>query len=357
MSSTAPRAGHPYHMHDAIYAQPGALRLVMRGQGELLARTAARLAGAPYVWLTGVGTSWHAALAGELLLAQAGRLGPRVRAINAFELVSYGPAALAGEACVVISHRGHSPSGPAALARTRAAGGITVAITGKGTDGLAAAEHLLRTVEQEASGCHTVSYTTALAVLTSLAAAIGRDDDLAHQLDALPDQLAFLLGQEAWESLAERFGGRRRYWFVGGGPNVATAYEAALKLSEAAWVPAIGLECEQFLHGPWAALDADDVVVVIAPPGPSHARCGDAARVAAGVGATVVALVAEGDGDIAPLAAETIALPETSELLSPITAMVPLQLLIYHLAVRAGANPDTVREDSPHGRARASVRP
>ena len=283
----------------------------------MLAKAAARLAAASHVWLTGVGTSWHAALAGELLLAQAGRLGRRVRAINAFELLHYGPAAAAGEGCVVISHRGQSPSGAAALARARAAGGATVAITGKGGDGLAAAELVLRTVDQEASGCHTVSYTTALAVLASLAAAIGHDDDLGHQLDALPDQLAFLLGQEAWESLAERFGGRRRYWFVGGGPNVATAYEAALKLSEAAWVSAIGLQCEQFLHGPWAALEPEDVVLVIAPPGPAHTRCHDVARVAAGIGATVVALVAEDDREIGALAAETIALPEAPELLSP----------------------------------------
>ena len=98
-------------------------------------------------------------------------------------------------------------------------------------------------------------------------------------------------------------------------------------------------------------------MVVIAPPGPSHARCRDAARVAKEIGATVVALVAEGDSEIGPLAAETIALPEVSELLSPITAMVPLQLLIYHLAVRAGANPDTVREGTPHGRARSSAAP
>ena len=93
MSSSAPRTEHPYHMHDAIYAQPGALRLLMRGQGEVLAKAASGLTAAPHVWLTGVGTSWHAALAGELLLARAGRLGTRVRAINAFELLHYGPAA------------------------------------------------------------------------------------------------------------------------------------------------------------------------------------------------------------------------------------------------------------------------
>ena len=75
MPSSAPRSGHPYHMHDAIYAQPGALRLLMRGQGEVLAKAATGLAAASHVWLTGVGTSWHAALAGELLLAQVGRLG------------------------------------------------------------------------------------------------------------------------------------------------------------------------------------------------------------------------------------------------------------------------------------------
>src|SRR5207247_7084942 len=61
---SAPRSGHPYHMHDAIYAQPGALRLLTRGQSATLTAAAAALAGAPHVWLTGVGSSWHAALAG-----------------------------------------------------------------------------------------------------------------------------------------------------------------------------------------------------------------------------------------------------------------------------------------------------
>jgi glucosamine--fructose-6-phosphate aminotransferase (isomerizing) len=215
---------------------------------------------------------------------------------------------------------------------------------------------VLRTVEQEASACHTVGYTAALAMLAALAAAVGRDGDAAHEIDALPDLVATLLGQEAWEELAARFGGRRRYWFVGGGPNTATAYEGALKLNEAAWMPAAGLACEQFLHGAWVALEPDDVVFLIAPPGPSHARCRDVARVAAEIGASVVALVAEGDREIAPLAAETIALPPVPELLSPLVAVVPLQLLTYHLAVKAGANPDTMRAgQAAHGRARAAL--
>jgi glucosamine--fructose-6-phosphate aminotransferase (isomerizing) len=295
------------------------------------------------VWLAGLGSVWHAALAGELLLAQVGRLGRRARAAQTFDLVEYWPEA-DDSAVIAITHRGH-PQATAALRRAGAAGGATVAITGKGVD--TGAAHALRTMDQEASGCHTAGYTAALAMLAALAAAVGRDGDAAHAVDALPDLVATLLGQEAWEDLAVRFGGRRRYWVVGGGPNTATAWEGALKLSEAARLPAAGLTCEQFLHGAWAALEPDDVVFLIAPPGPAHARARDVARVAGGIGAPVVALLAETDRELTPLAAETIALPPVTELLSPIVAVVPLQLLAYHLAVKAGADPDTLRPVTP----------
>src|SRR5260370_33782030 len=86
------RTGHPYYMHDAIYAQPGALRLVARGQGEVIEAAAARLAGMDRVFLSGIGTSWHAALVGELLFAHAGRLGHRARAFHSLAFQGDWPA-------------------------------------------------------------------------------------------------------------------------------------------------------------------------------------------------------------------------------------------------------------------------
>src|SRR5213080_3724061 len=301
-----PRAGHPYYMHDAIYAQPGALRLVTRGQGELIAGAAARLKTMDRMLLSGIGTSWHATLVGELLMAHAGRLGHRARAFHSFEFKSYWPEPDARTGVIVVSHRGSKRYSVEALAKARAGGGVGVAITGKGAEGLASADYVLRTVDQERSAAHTVSYTTALALLAALAAAIGDDDDIAHEMDAIPDQLALLLGQESWTELAARFADRGRYWFVGGGPNTATAYEAALKMSEANHATALGLNCEQLLHGPWAALEPDDVVFLIALPGPAYERGLAIARVAKEVGAPVVALVREDDrdpaGERAPLA-------------------------------------------------------
>src|SRR2546429_1661176 len=322
-----PRAGHPYYMHDAIYAQPGALRLVTRGQGDLIDGAASRLSGMDRVLLSGIGTSWHAPLVGELLFAHAGRLGHRVRAFHSFEFKSYWPDPDARTGVVVVSHRGSKRYSVEALAKARAGGGVGVAITGKGAEGLASADYVLRTVDQEKSAAHTVSYTCALALLAALAAATGDNDDLVQELQAIPDQLALLLGQESWAELAARFAERRRYWFVGGGPNAATAYEAALKMSEANHATALGFGCEQFLHGPWAALEPDDVVFLIAPPGPAHERCLAVARVVQAVGPPLVALAHQGDQAIAPLAAETIPLPPVNELPSPTLPSVPPQPL------------------------------
>ncbi|HEY3186451.1 MAG TPA: SIS domain-containing protein [Solirubrobacteraceae bacterium] len=350
--------GHPFHMHDAIYAQPGALRLVARGNERALGEAAGRLRDAAHVIVTGVGTSWHAALVGESLLAGIGRLGLRARAIHAFDLVAYGPSPDAGTAVIVVSHRGASRYARQALERAKAGGAVAVAVTGKGSDGLGAADVVLRTVEAETSRAHTTSYTGALALLALLAAEVGGDADFRHAVDGLPDHVALLLGQESWEDLAKRFGGRRRYWFVGGGPNAATALEAALKTCETSHAAALGSSAEQFLHGAWGALSADDLVVLVAPAGAAHARAVDVARVAREVGAPVLAVVTEGDREVTALAEETIEIADVPEVLSPVLAVVPLQLLAYHLAVTSGANPDTMRaEEPPYARALQSFSP
>jgi glucosamine--fructose-6-phosphate aminotransferase (isomerizing) len=328
----------------------------MRPNGAAVATAAERLRTMDHVILTGIGTSWHATLVGELLFARVGRLRYKARALHAFELASYWPAPTSRTGVVVVSHHGSKRYAVDALAQAKASGGTSVAVTGKGTEGLASADFTLRTVDRETSGAHTISYTCALALLAALAAELGGDADLARGVNEIPDHVALLLGQESWDELAARFAGRPRYYFVGGGPNAATAYEAALKMSEAAHVTALGYECEQFLHGVYAALDAEDVVFLVAPPGPSYARCLTVARVAREIGAPVVALVEEGDRDIAALAAETIAIPRVDELLSPIVTVVPLQLFTYHTALVRGVNPDATRGDeAAHARAQALV--
>ncbi len=341
-----PRAGHPYFMYESIFAQPGAIRLVVRSNRDILDLAVSRLRTMERILLLGIGTSWHAALVGEALFREVGGLGYRARALHSFEFRNYCPDPDPTTGVVVLTHRGTKRFSLEALEKAKAGGGVGVAITGKGGgEGTTTADHILTTVDQERSGAHTVSYTTALALLVALAAKIGSQEVAARQLDGMPDELAMLLGQESWEELAARFADRRRYYFVGGGPNTATAYEAALKMSETNHSHAQGFQVEQFLHGPWVGLESEDLVVVIATPGPSYERCLTVARVAHEIGAPVLALVQEGDKEVASLSAHVIELPAVSEWLTPILAVVPLQLFAYFLAVDRGINPDILRRD------------
>lgn len=350
------RAGHPYHMHDAIYAQPGALRLLGRGNTDALQAAATRLRGCERVILAGVGSSRHAALVAERLFASVAGFGHRVRAHSAFALAHAWPAVDAATGIVVVSHQATNRATHDLLSQAKAAGAPTVVVTARDIAPLPHADHVLRTVPTEGSQAHTVSYTCAIAMLAMLAAAVSGDEEISHALDGIPDHLALLLGQEAWEEMASRFANGRRLFFVGGASDAATALEAALKVSETSYLVASGFDCEEFLHGAWVAMESEDLLVLIALPGPAYPRSLDAARVAREVGTPVLALIREGDRALAGLAAETIEIADVDERLAPILTVVPLQLLAYHWALLKGANPDVMRAHEPaHARGHAAL--
>jgi glucosamine--fructose-6-phosphate aminotransferase (isomerizing) len=343
-------------MHDAIYAQPGALRLLGRGNAGALAAAAQRLGACERLILAGTGSSRHAALAAEPLFAGVAGFGHRVRALGAFELAHARPPLDGATGVVVVSHRATNRATHDVLARARASGAPTVVVMAREAEAPAHADHVLRTVPPEISQAHTAGYTGAVGVLAMLAAAMAGDEEIPRALDGLPDHLALLLGQEAWEEMASRFSRRRRHVFVGGGSEAATALEAALKVSETSYLAASGFDCEEFLHGPWVAMEPDDLLVLIALPGPTRQRCLDAAGVAREVGTPVIALVGEGDRALDGLAAETIEIPEVDARLAPILTVVPLQLLAYHWAVLKGADPDALRSgEPPYARAHAAL--
>src|SRR5262245_28575257 len=270
------RSEHPYHMHDAIYAQPGALRLLGRGNAEALEAATISLRACHHLILCGTGSSRHAALVAERLFATAGGFGHRARVQRAFELAGAWPTQDASTGLVLVTHRAASPAEHDLLARAKATGATTVVVTSRDVASVAHADHLLRTVAAEASQALTVGYTCAVGMRAMLAAAIGSDDDLQRALDGIPDPLALLLGQESWEEMAARFADRRRYFFVGGGPEAATALEAALKASETGHLIASGFDTEDFLHGAWVALEETDLLAHRAPrtrlPAKPHRR-------------------------------------------------------------------------------------
>ena len=357
--TTETRDSHPYHMYDAILGQPDAFVRVVERNEVAVDEFASQMSSCERVFLAGIGTSHHATLVGEHLMRTYGG-GPDVRAVHSFDLALYGPEPRPGDCVVAVSHRGAKRYTALALEQAREKGCPTALITGEGGSGEGRADAVFLTVAQEKSSAHTVSYTTAVAVLALLAGRLGHhrtgSTTLQNEVlrERIPDVLRAALGmEEEVAGLAREHVGRRRIWLLGGGPSAVTATETALKIKETSYLQAEGMPTETMLHGPFQCVEADDLFVLIAPSGAARERTLEVAELVDEVGAPYLIL---GDETTEARARATgvLRVPEVPEPFSALSCLVPLQLFAYHLALARGTNPDSFRADDPRF-ARADV--
>lgn len=342
------------HLYHSIHAQPATLR-------ELLSdwtgaeQIAEKLAGARRILLAGIGTSFHAAIVGEYLLRLA---GADAWAVRSFEFVTYPRALQAGDAVIVISHRGSKLHGIKAVEQAAGAHVFTAGITGKNTK-MQGADVILETVEQDASSTHSISYTGALTRLAQIAARLAKLHELSEQaqrleqgLRATPTLMEGILAREdeVRQVAQEAAQQQRRIYFVGAGPNAASASEGALKAKEAAYVATEGFELEQAIHGPLVAFEERDLLIPISVRGAAQQRMDDFLRALRVIGPRIWLLGTAPTSETAALfpGASRFALTDTADIaeeLTPLLAAVPVQLLADFLATARGTNADSFRRD------------
>ena len=350
-SKAPPRAEHPYYMHDAIMGQPAALEAILEAAGGPFEEAAESITEADRVYVTGMGTSLHAATVGRYLLEHA--LGPEadLRVASAFELAMRGKFSKA-DAVIIVSHRGWKRYAARVVELAKAGQATTIAVTGKGGgDAVRAASTVLETSEQEKSAAHTVSYTTAIAVLARIAVEAGRAagrtapaEALWKDLAAAPRGVAGILKKEGrFVALAQDLAALEGIVLLGTGPDLATAREGALKIVETSYIGVHAYELEQVLHGPLAGLKGGELVVHVANGGTPAKRTAEAAGAIDAIGCRQLGVVQEGspvDPDLFHWAFRT---PKTVEPLAPLVNVIPLQLFSYYLAVQKGLDPDEAR--------------
>jgi glucosamine--fructose-6-phosphate aminotransferase (isomerizing) len=355
------RAGHPFHMFDAIAAQPAAIAEVVARNREGVAALARVLKQAPSLMLAGMGTSLNGAIYGEYWLRTIGRMAS-VRAVSSFDAVNYGLKPAAAGALLMLSHRGWKQYSARAVAEAKAAGVVTAAICGQGPDeGARLADHLLLTTEQEQSAAHTKSLTTAMALLFGLALELRAQGDggdletqrLRTEFEALPDLMRRRIGDDSRErDAAEQLRNYRRIVVLGGGPNYPTAREIALKLKETSFAYAEGMQVEEFLHGPISSADRDTLVILASGGGAAGARAEQVANALGEIGAERLGIYTRAGSTLAEAVDVGIRVEGEDEALSPFALLLSLQLFTYWLAVKRGCNPDLAhRDDARHVKA------
>ncbi len=333
-------------LYQEIHSQPAVLSRFLAGQGEKMRELAAaiRARQVSHVVIAARGTSDNAGRYAMYVLGAMNRLPVALAAPSLFSVYSAPPRF--GRALVLgISQSGKSPDIVSVLAEARRQGALTAAITNTPDSELAGESDVVIDLMAgpERAVAATKTYMTELAAVALLSAALAEDDAMFAALKRIPQAVeATLAINPAVEACAPRYRYMRYAAVIGRGYNYATAFETALKLKELSYAIVEPYSSADFMHGPLALLEPGFPVMVIAPAGKVQQEMAGFMETLQGRGAEIIAV-----SDVPELLAAArirLELPvSVPEWLSPLTAIVPGQLLAMHLAHTRGYDVDRPR--------------
>ncbi|GGP88171.1 SIS domain-containing protein [Streptomyces roseolilacinus] len=324
--------------------QPAVLRRILeRGAPDIRAVAQAVAARGPrFVLLTARGTSDNAALYAKYLLEI--RLGLPCGLTSMSTTTAYGAKPrLADVLVITVSQSGGSPDLVASTRAAREAGAITLAVTNNPDSPLAAVSeyHVDVLAGPEKALPATKTYTASLLALYLFVEGLAGGDGSAAR--ALPDLAARILArQDEVRALAARYRFAERMVITSRGYGYPTAKEAALKLMETSYIPALSYSGADLLHGPLAMVDNVSPVIAVVTGG----RGGEALQPVLdrlrgrGADLFVVGPRAQVEAASAGFVLPVDGLPEE---LQPILEILPLQLLAYEVTIARGQDPDAPR--------------
>jgi glucosamine--fructose-6-phosphate aminotransferase (isomerizing) len=315
------------------------------------------LRSAERVVLLACGTSWHAALVGKFLLEQVARVPAEVDYGSEFRYRT--PIVGPGTVAVAVSQSGETADTLAAFREAKARGALPIAICNVQGSMLTreAGGSLLTHAGPEIGVASTKAFTAQLVALSLLALHLGRlkgtlsrEDGRRHlaELTRVPHLMEqALAGEGAIENLTRSFMQARDFLYLGRGINYPIALEGALKLKEISYVHAEGYPAGEMKHGPIALIDESMPVVALCPKGRVYDKMLSNVQEVKARGGRVIAVVSAGDRHLRslldPALDAVLEVPACDELWSPFLMVLPLQLLAYHAAVRAGRDVDQPR--------------
>jgi glutamine---fructose-6-phosphate transaminase (isomerizing) len=360
-AAAAEKGGFDHFMLKEIHEQPTALRQSIAGRisrtdeitVDELAGLGDRLAGIRRIELVACGTAFYAALIGAAALQDWTGLPARATVGSEFR---YSPPPLDPETLVIaVTQSGETADTIAPTRFAREKGCPVIAVTN--TVGSAITREsdavLFLQAGPEVAVAASKTFVTQVTTLVILAAAIAkargtlaadREAKLVHALRALPEAAQRTLDlNSAIADLARRYVNSRGFMFIGRGYGYPAALEGALKLKEVSYVHAEGYAAGELKHGPISLLDAECPLVAVATRSSVYDKVISNIMEGRARDARVIAVATEGDPQIERFADEVCWVPDTDEVLSPILAVIPLQLFAYHTAVARGTDVDQPR--------------
>jgi glutamine---fructose-6-phosphate transaminase (isomerizing) len=361
----AEKGDFEHHMLKEIHEQPEAVENALRGRLSDedasahfggLNLDARQLRRAERFIFTACGTSYHAALVGEYLFEEFARIPVEVE--YASELRYRNPPMERNTIVLAITQSGETADTLAALRESKRKGHHTLALCNV----------VGSTIARECDGgvylhagpeigvASTKAFSNQVAVLTMLALYMGRMRHLSSlqgsrmikEIRKIPDVIRrTLLCNEQIKEIAQKYHHVSNMLYLGRQYLFPVALEGALKLKEISYIHAEGYPAAEMKHGPIALVDENTPSVFLIPSGGVADKVMSNLEEIKARGGPVIAIAPEGDDELAQhltsRADEVVFVPQVPDYLKPMVAVVPLQLLAYHIALLRGCDVDKPR--------------
>jgi glucosamine--fructose-6-phosphate aminotransferase (isomerizing) len=305
------------------------------------------------IFITACGTAAHAGMVGKLLIERLSRIPVELQIASEFRYSD--PIVDENTVVLAISQSGETADTLAAMEEARSKNATVWSIVNAiGSQVMRIADGFVSMqTGPEIGVASTKAYTAPLVDLYMLAILLaelrGSLDtisrmQLVNDLRRIPALAGRCLEREGdVEVVARTMVNTDHCLYLGRGINMPTAYEGALKLKEISYIHAEGYPAGEMKHGPIALIDEEMPVVVIAPHDPWYEKMFSQIEQAKARGGKVIAVATDGDEQIEAIADQIIWVPDTPWMLSPVTTVIPLQLLAYHIAALRGLDVDQPR--------------
>ncbi len=312
-----------------------------------------KMANAKRITIIACGTSWHAALVGEYLFEDLARTHVEVEYASEFRYRN--PIINEDDIVIAISQSGETADTLAAIELAKSKGATIIGICNVVGSSIPRATHAgtYTHAGPEIGVASTKAFTAQVTILTLMALRIAkmkgtietsRYFQLLNALESIPNKVKETLDvDDQIRTLARTFTYARNFLYLGRGYNFPVALEGALKLKEISYIHAEGYPAAEMKHGPIALIDSEMPVVVIATNKGTYEKVISNIQEVKARKGKIIAIVTKGDKDVKKLADYIIEVPETEEMLVPLLATIPLQLLSYHIAVMRDCNVDQPR--------------
>lgn len=356
------KGGYDHFMLKEIFEQPKSIEDTYRGrllpdQGMIklggLEEYKDKFLNANRIIVVACGTSWHAGLVGEYLFEDLARIPVEVEYASEFRYRN--PVINENDVIIAISQSGETADTLAAIKMAKEKGATIFGVCNVVGSSIARETHAgaYTHAGPEIGVASTKAFTAQVTVLAMMAVELGKLKgtisaskfrSLLVELESIPKKISTMLNTEAQSKyISEVYKDSPNFLYLGRGYNFPVALEGALKLKEISYIHAEGYPAAEMKHGPIALIDENMPVVVIAPNNGQYEKIVSNVQEVKARNGKIIAIVTEGDTEIAEVADFIIEIPPTTEEFSALLTTIPLQLLSYHIAVMRDCNVDQPR--------------